>query len=236
MFEDDQHGSMAWLGQLLQAGDSFYPTGGYAHSFGLEGMVELGVVHDRASLREYMLGAVVPALERVELPLAGHGWRALGAGDWEGLRELSELAHALKPARELRVASEKIGQQRAELAAGLQGHALAAEYVGRATAGGWAYSSALSAALEGRVSGAPLEAVLVAMVYQTFAGQLAAAMKILRLGQNASQSLLSELLAGAPAMVAVARELPVARIGWFNPWLDIASSRHEHAGARMFIS
>ena len=37
----------AWIVGLLQAGDSFYPTGSYAHSFGLEGLVQEGVVHDR---------------------------------------------------------------------------------------------------------------------------------------------------------------------------------------------
>jgi hypothetical protein len=29
-----------WLFGLLQASDTFYPTGAYAHSFGLEGLVE----------------------------------------------------------------------------------------------------------------------------------------------------------------------------------------------------
>ena len=38
----------AWIVGLLQAGDSFYPTGSYAHSFGLEGLVQEGVVQGPA--------------------------------------------------------------------------------------------------------------------------------------------------------------------------------------------
>jgi urease accessory protein len=227
-----------WMCQLLQAGDSFYPTGSYAHSFGLEGLVDLGVVHDTASLRGHLHHAVLPALARVELPLAAHAWRALSATPpaWEVLAGIAELAAALKPARELRCASENIGRQRAELAANLHRHPLAVEYLARAAANGWMHSAALSAALEGRVCAAPLEAVLAGMSYATLAGQLAAAMKVLRLGQNASQGLLTEVLGEVPALVAAARDLPLAEIGWFNPWLDIAAARHETASARLFIS
>jgi urease accessory protein len=61
-------------------------------------------------------------------------------------------------------------------------------------------------------------------------------MKLLRLGQNASQSLLTEALAEMPALIAAAQATPWDEIGWFNPWLDIAAARHETANARMFIS
>ena len=37
-----------WLLGLLQASDSLYPTGSYAHSFGLEGMIDAGAVRDRS--------------------------------------------------------------------------------------------------------------------------------------------------------------------------------------------
>jgi urease accessory protein len=61
-------------------------------------------------------------------------------------------------------------------------------------------------------------------------------MKVMRFGQNAVQGLLTETLALAPATIAAAEDTPVPEIGWFNPWLDIASARHETADSRMFIS
>ena len=94
----------------------------------------------------------------------------------------------------------------------------------------------MSAALEGRVLGAPLDAVLAGVTYANLAALLSAAMKLLRLGQNASQTLLAEALREAPAAIAFAAELPFEEIGWFNPWLDIAAARHETADSRMFIS
>ena len=34
----------------------------------------------------------------------------------------------------------------------------------------------------------------------------------------------------------VETDTPLGKIGWFNPWLDIAAARHETADSRMFIS
>ena len=226
----------SWIVGLLQAGDSFYPTGSYAHSFGLEGLTQAGVVRDRATLRQFLQLSVLPALRQAELPLAVHGWQALGVPDWTRVGELCRLSAALKTAREARAASDNIGRQRAELLASLRADPLAKEFLRRAAEEGWPCSAAISAALEGRALGAPLAAVLAGIYYTTISSQLSAAMKLLRLGQNACQSLLVELLAEAPAIVATAERVPFEEIGWFNPWLDIAAARHESADSRMFIS
>lgn len=229
-------GDAAWVLGMLQAGDSFYPTGGYAHSYGLEGLVQAGVVRDRATLREFLFRSVLPALRQAELPVAAQAWTALGDGDWARVGEICVLASALKTAKEARAASENIGRQRAELVAKLRGDATATEFLRRAAAEGWPCSAAVSAALEGRALGAPRAAVLAGVAYATLAGIVAAAMKLLRIGQNAGQSLLTEALAEVPAIIAAAEAVPREEIGWFNPWLDIAAARHETADARMFIS
>ncbi|HEY4246365.1 MAG TPA: urease accessory UreF family protein [Lacunisphaera sp.] len=225
-----------WIVGLLQAGDSFYPTGSYAHSFGLEGLVQENVVRDRATLREFIFQSVLPSLQWVELPLATHAWQAFGSGDWQKIAELCSLSSALKASQELRGASANVGRQRAELVALLRPNAVAGEYLRRASEADWPFSAAVSAALEGRVLGAPQVAVLSGMYYANVASLLSAAMKVLRLGQNAAQSLLTEALVAAPTVIAAAMEVPVDGIGWFNPWLDIAAARHETADARMFIS
>lgn len=225
-----------WLAALLQTADSFYPTGAYAHSFGLEGLVQEGVVRDPATLRTFLLEHALPQLARTDLPLAAQAWTA--AGDppaWDRLRELCLLGSALRGAREPREAAEAIGRQRLELAARLHG-GLAADFNRRACAEGWPWPACVAAAIEGRALGAPREAVLAAVAYAAAAGLLAAAVKLLRLGQNACQTLLAEALARTPAIVAEAVAIEVTDLGAFNPWWDIAAARHESADFRLFIS
>lgn len=226
----------AWAARLLQMGDSFYPTGSYAHSFGLEGLVDAGVVRDAASLRSYFRESVGPALQHMELPLAAHAYRALGEPHWPTVGELCELASALKATRESRDASANIGRQRVEMLARLQPDSLASDFLHQTTTRSWSCAATVAAALEGRVHGAPLGAVLGGIVYATYSTQLAAAMKVLRLGQNAAQAILTEAVAATPQLVEVALSVERDAIGWFNPWGDIASARHETAAARMFIS
>jgi urease accessory protein len=225
-----------WLVALLQLNDTFYPTGAYAHSFGLEGLVAENVVFDRESLRGYLTHSVLPTLARMELPLALHAWQALGVPDWPQLRALAQLSSALKTSREARQAADAIGRQRVELCARLRGHPLAATFAARAKEEHWPHSPALAAALEARVIEAPVDAALASLYYANVAGVLAAAMKVLRIGQNGAQSLLTEMMSHAPRVMAQAREVGVDEIGWFNPWLDIAAARHETAASRLFIS
>lgn len=226
----------AWLGGLLQLNDSFYPTGSYAHSFGLEGLVQEGIVQDRETLRGFLFASVLPALRQGELPLVVHAWEALGASDWTQLGELCQLAHAMRNSQEARTASANIGRQRVELIESLRAHPVAAEYLRRARMEGWPFATPVSVAVEGRVLGAPIEAVLTAYAYASLAGTVAAAMKLLRLGQQGAQSLLVEVLACLPAEIARARTVARAEIGWVNPWLDIAAARHETSDFRLFIS
>lgn len=225
-----------WLCGLLQAGDSFYPTGSYAHSFGLEGLVLEGAVQDRETLREFLFRSLLPSLRQSELPLAAHAWRALAAEDWKRVGELCVLSSAMKSAREARLAAENIGRQRAELVATLRNDPVAKAFLRRATEERWPFSPAISAVLEGRAVGAPLVAIMTGLMYANIAGVLSAAVKLLRLGQNACQTLLTETLQEAPGIIVAAEQVPYDEIGWFNPWLDIASARHESADARMFIS
>ncbi len=225
-----------WMAGLLQLSDSFYPTGAYAHSFGLEGLAQEGVVRDRATLRMFLLDQVLPQLARTDLAVAGRAWAAAGEPpDWPRLRELCFLGSALRSAREPREASEAIGRQRLDLAALLHG-GLAAEFNRRALAEGWPRPSCVAAAIEGQTLGAPREAVLAAIIYSTTAGLVAASVKLLRLGQNASQTLLAEALRQTPALIAEALACEIAEVGAFNPWWDVAAARHESADFRLFIS
>jgi len=232
--------SAAWIARLLQTTDSFYPTGTYAHSFGLEGLVQAGAVRDRATLREFLLGQAVPQLGRTELPIAARTWDAAGgaaAPDWETLRTLCELGAALRGTRELRAASAAIGAQRLDFAVTVHGAGgLAEEFSRRASAGGWPRPSCVAAAIEGRALGAPREAVLAAVLYGSLSALVAAAVKLLRLGQNASHTLLAEALAAGEAEIAAAPGRALEELGTFNPWWDIASARHETADFRLFIS
>ena len=60
-----------WLGGLIQTTDTLFPSGGYAHSYGLEEMVALEKVHSKEDLEEFLIHQILPSLEKLELPYLG---------------------------------------------------------------------------------------------------------------------------------------------------------------------
>lgn len=225
-----------WVAALLQTTDSFYPTGSYAHSFGLEGLHQEGVVTDVETLRTFLLDYVLPPLARTDLPIAAHTWEAAADPvDWTKIQHLCLLTTALRGTKEPRGACEAIGSQRVDLASRLHG-GIAEEFNRRAKAGDWPRPSSVAAAIEGRAINVPKEAVLAGIVYASSAAFVSASVKLLRLGQNTVHSILADALANSEVLIEQALSVKLEDLGTFNPWWDIASAHHEHADYRLFIS
>jgi urease accessory protein len=219
---------MDWLPRLLQSSDSFFPSGSFAHSFGLEGMTQLGVVRDPESLGQFLETFVLPVLEHVELPFVALAFEAAARADVDRLRELNARYGAMKSTRELREASARIGAQRLGILRELSPHPLLERLQ--------EMHAALVFGMQCALAGAPVVAALSAYYYQTLAAFVSASIKLIRIGHLGCQKILTRCLDQSDAVIERAQKIAEDDIGWFNPLLDIASARHEFAEARLFIS
>jgi urease accessory protein len=225
-----------WLPWLLQTNDSIFPSGTYAHSFGLEGLVELKIVTDLESLRSFLVHTVTPALMRFELPILHFAYEAALDGKLERLLQLDARFGAMKPAQELRLASSRIGTQRLQMLLQLAPHALLRQLEEKRVAGLFNAHLPVVHGAQTAIVQTPVLAVLISYYYQSLAALVSAAMKLIRLGQIAAQRVLAECLAAAQDIVARALAVEEKDAGWFSPLLDIASAQHEKAYTRIFIS
>ena len=216
------------LFHLLQTTDSFFPSGSYAHSFGLEGLIQSGVVSDQESLAVYLYNAVLPALQHSELPYLRFAYHAALAEDFPKLAALNASYNAMKGSRELREASLKIGSQRLRMLKELKSHAL------------WHVlpegHAVIIAGVEALVMGIPLNEMMSAYYYQSIVSPLSASLKLLKIGHTAVQRLLKTYSGQGPAIVAASESVTEERAGWFSLLVDVASARHETAYSRLFIS
>jgi len=78
----------SWLVPLLQTSDPLFPTGSYAHSLGLEEIVQMGQVKEPQTFCAYLKDRLVPYLENLELPHLKFLYEAAKAQDLETLMEL----------------------------------------------------------------------------------------------------------------------------------------------------
>src|SRR5262244_2455282 len=92
---------------LLHFADSAFPTGGYAHSFGLESYCQAGVVRDAEGVRKFLVAHLEGATGPCDAAAAAASVRAMNIGDMDQCRRLDDTLEAMKPVREFREASRQ---------------------------------------------------------------------------------------------------------------------------------
>lgn len=224
----------AWLPALLQTADALFPTGAYAHSLGLEEMAGLGAVRNEETLGEFLTGHLLPSLRNQELPYLRFLVEA--GADLGELCALDREIHSWKLARETREASIQIGTRRLKALRAISNAPLLVEFEA-AISRNEAFGHHLSAcAVQAITEGIPMEGALGTYAYQTLAGACAAALKLIRIGQDGCQRALRLGLSRLPAIIRESLLVERDRAGCFSPLLEIASMRHAFAPERLFIS
>lgn len=216
-----------WL-WLLQANDTAYPSGAYAHSFGLEELVEAGVVRTPEDLEKFLQKQVMPALLTFEVPFFAKAHAAAVSGDADALLVMDAELDAWRIPAELRDAYRRIGSQRLDLLARLDPTPL----VLRLREASPRCHNLVVTALE--LSGVPVALAARAFSFQSIAGLTASSMKLMRIGQTSCQLIARRTLDALGGEIDASLSRPVD--GWFNPLLEIASLRHARAHSRLFIS
>ena len=216
------------LWRLLQTTDSFFPTGAFSHSGGLEGLTSERLLAGAEDAERAIEDILVRSFALVDLPACGLAHRA--AGEVDRLLEIDAWVDSLKAPREAREAGRSLGRRRLKVVTAPEAYRIAVE-AGRSP-GQQAVVTGMHAALEG----VSREEAMTAFAYGTAAGLVASAMKLLPLGQTRAQALLSRLGESMSESVRTADALSLDELGSFTPLLDIAAMRHETAAPRLFIS
>ena len=213
---------------LFQVNDTAYPSGAYAHSFGLEELVEAGVVRSADDLGDFIEKQILPALITFEVPFFAKAHAAAVAGDAGKLLEMDRELDAWRIPAELRDASRRIGSQRLDLLNQLDPSPLVSTIREASPRSHHLIVTALE------LASLPVSQAARAFAFQMIVSLTAASMKLMRIGQTSCQQIARRSLDKLGETIEPALCQP--HDGWFNPLLEIASLRHARAHARLFIS
>lgn len=215
---------------LLQHGDSFFPSGAFASSWGLETLHADGKVNDAVSLTQFITGQLRWRWARLDRPALLSSYRA--SDDLEQVSQIDKELEALALARELRDASRRAGRAllRVHAQLGTRKAATYLEWIKTGQAHG--HIPVVQGAVW-RSVGLSEESVSALSGYGLCLTFVSVAIRLGIISHIEAQEILQQL---HPVLIELL-ELPVpAFLSSFSPLTDIAIMRHETQGVRLFAS
>jgi urease accessory protein len=218
--------------RALQIVDSFFPVGAFAYSDGLETAAAGGRVRDAGTLSAWM----THFLEGVFLPCEGLAlvkcMLALQQGDVETLCHIDSELTAIRPAAAVRKASTSVGKRLLTLYSSIY-DAETAPWRTIALPEG---NAAPAYAMIFVHCGIQERDAALAFGYNRLTGIVSAGLRLISMGQQQGQRLLTENLNRLPNVVDRILQMTDEPLRSFNPLLDIEQMNHQYVYSRLFRS
>ena len=214
---------------LLRLVSPSLPVGAFSYSRGLEYAAEAGWVHDEATAREWIHGTLENTFAVLDGALFWRMSEALAKDDADGFVSADAWLAAGRESRELQLEDRRMGEALLRLLADLD-VPRAQAYLGQPLT----YPAAFAiAAHHWNVTPA---AALKGLMWTIVEGQVAAAMRLVRLGHTGGQRILIDAVPVIERAVSTARSLEDDEIGNVSVALAMASAWHETQYSRIFRS
>ena len=224
----------------LQLADSFFPTGMYAQSHGLEGMVTHGLVRDGKGIQEFLENllswSVIPSDGVALLNAHTHA----SQGDLQTVIAIDWHLHAMKLPAELRTASRQSGRRILDESAALLDAESAAPvhrpYQSQVVVQAAPGSSAVALGVTASAAFIPAPTTLMMYCHSLAVGVLGAAQRLLPITHTQAQQILRSLHTPIAKLSSEIQHRTWHNMTAFTPELDIAAMQHEFDDIRMFAS
>jgi urease accessory protein len=222
--------------RLLQLTDTAFPTGAFAHSFGLETYVARGLVDTAATLEAFIANTLLHAVAPSDGVACIAAARA--GADWEGVvQRLDRRLTAMKTVTEFREASQTLGTRFLRTATQLFALPRATRYLAAIDAKHLHGHMSLAYGLTCHDLDLPLPPALAAWFRHYCASLVSVGVRLIPLGQTAGQVLLVRL--GTTIVTAVERTFAqeIDAMTSFAPGQELAGIRHRDVlTTRLYIS
>jgi urease accessory protein len=204
------------------------PVGAYAYSQGLEYAVDSGWLKNERDLTDWLRGVMQQGFGQLDAPVMLRCLNAWRDGNLTSLHYWNDLLLAYRETRELLLEDTQIGMALQRLLKSLEilGADQASENIS------FASQFALACHHWGITQGDAVQG----FIWTWLENQIAAATKLVPLGQTQAQKILVRLLEDIPGVAEKVLHLEDDEIGWSLPGVVMASAKHERQYSRLFRS
>ena len=224
------------LFNLLHLSNPTLPIGGFSHSAGLETYVQLGIVNDFDSAKEFVVEMLTHNVRYNDAAFVSLAFDAIQNNDFKAFLTLDDECNAVKLPKEMRSASQKMGMRLLKNFAPIISNELANNYllnIKNKTAFG---HYCLVFGLYASIFNLDKRAALTGFYYNTTVGFVTNCVKLIPLGQQDGQLLLYSLLPIITDLVEKTMQPNRALLGLCCAGFDIRSMQHEGLYSRLYMS
>lgn len=225
----DMHQDLA-LVRLLQLSSVSLPVGGFAFSQGLEYAVECGWLRKQPDVEQWLSLQLTENIARVDLPILREVMLCSQEKDWTRFTFLNDLILASRETKELRLTDTAMGEALFRLLKSLD---FDMPFVEKQQEDISFVCLFAYAAAQWQI---PYRSVAMGLSWSWLENQVAAATKLVPLGQTQAQQLLVSFQTMLPKVLDLAETIETHEIGGGLPALAIASALHETQYTRLFRS
>ncbi|MEM8981913.1 MAG: urease accessory UreF family protein [Pseudomonadota bacterium] len=205
------------------------PVGGYSYSQGLEYAVEAEWIRSANDVRDWLQGIAAATLVHQDLAYLKRLHAATQCSDHATVKHCNQALTASRESAELLDEDRQMGAALARLIRDVLSADAAATLPEKPL-----FATAFAAAAV--AEGIDCRSVLAAYAWVWHENQVAAAIKLVPLGQTDGQRLMLEAGRRLDAYVDAAEAVEDSRLGLTLPGVALASARHEHQRTRLFRS
>ena len=204
------------------------PIGSFAYSQGLEYAVESGWVDSEEKTAEWIKGQIRKTLSTLDIPVMRRIYDAWKAEDKDKVLYWNQWLLAARESQELYDEDIQLGQSLNRVLKGLNINLPIDDDIE------WSYTAMFAyASVKWEI---PFVDSATGWLWAWSENQVAAAVKLVPLGQTSGQNILSEVLEEIPAAIEATKNFSDDEIGVLAPGLGIASALHETQYSRLFRS
>jgi urease accessory protein len=215
--------------------DSFFPSGGFAYSSGLEATAQEGAITSAQDLSRYVTDFFRNGIARREAIAIAVAQQAAVRGDLYSALTIDRELEAMKLGQESRAASRQMGRQVIRIAVEQFPTAPALQkYHELLEADSTPGHLPVAMGFTLGAAGWDRERAVAGYLYQTAVGFVSAALKLLPIGQREGQRLLDQW---TPMIADISRTAsPERPLSSWTPVHDIYAMRHSRLESRLFRS
>lgn len=221
---------------LIQIHDSAFPSGNFAHSFGMETYIQENDIRDEAELKVFCDMYLRHNFASGDAIIAKEAYRLAKESDMEGIIELENIGHAVKLSPETREGSMMMGRQFIRTVRSLTDDDFLKEWYEKFDQKKVKGHFAIIYGIYTAVIGVDAKMSLETFLYSSVTALVLNAVRAVPVGQMSGVRTVHSLL---PLIEEVAEEVMdkgIEDLDNNSVALEIASMKHEYLNSRLFIS